>query len=310
MNIIDAPTLLTIIYVLVDDWYQKYGYMFESKVPGPKPTFSDSEMLTLLLAMDYFPYPGEQQFLGFIRANHLKLFPKLLDQSQFNRRARRLEGLLEEMRRFWVSEMGAIFESTLILDTKPLPVMGYKRCKRHSDFAGSASYGHCASRKMNYFGYKLVMLSTLAGIPMVYSIVPAHTDEREAAETVLPFANQCDILADKGFIGNDWQSEVSRITGNRIFTSKRLNQHQQTPAPFARLLNHFRERIEGVFHEVQNTGRNLERLLRKKVDGFCSHVAAKIASHTLRIFLHQRFGIDVLTFTQNPLLSPSYFHLT
>jgi hypothetical protein len=82
MNIIDAATLLTIIYVLVDDWYQKYGYMFESKMPGPKPTFSDSEMLTLLLAMDYFPYPGEQQFLGFIRANHLKLFPKLLDQNQ------------------------------------------------------------------------------------------------------------------------------------------------------------------------------------------------------------------------------------
>jgi hypothetical protein len=46
-------------------------------------------MLTLLLAMDYFPYPGEQQFLGFIRANYLSLFPKLLDQSQFNRRARR-----------------------------------------------------------------------------------------------------------------------------------------------------------------------------------------------------------------------------
>lgn len=300
MNMIDAPTLLTIIYVLVDDWYQKYGYLFQPSVPGPKPTFSDSEMLTLLLAMDYFPYPGEQQFLGFIRANHLNLFPKLLDQSQFNRRVRRLEGLLEEMRRFWVSEMGATFERTLILDTKPLPVVGYKRSKRHSDFEGSASYGYCASRKMNYFGYKLVMLSTLAGVPVVYAIVPAHTDEREAAETVLPFAHQCDILADKGFIGNDWQSEVSRITGNHIFTSKRLNQHQQTPATFARLLNHFRERIEGVFHEVQNTGRNLERLLRKKVDGFCSHVAAKIASHTLRILLSQRFGIDVLTFTHSP----------
>ena len=300
MNMIDAQTLLTIIYVLVDDWYQKYGYMFQPNVAGAKPTFSDSEMLTLLLAMDYFPYPGEQQFLGFIRANHLNLFPKLLDQSQFNRRARRLERLLEEMRRFWVSEMGAIFESTLILDTKPLPVVGYKRSKRHSDFEGSASYGYCASRKMNYFGYKLVMLSTLAGVPVVYAIVPAHTDEREAAETVLPFVHQCDILADKGFIGNDWQSDVSRITGNRIFTPKRLNQHQQTPAPFARLLNHFRERIEGVFHQVQNTGRNLERLLRKKVDGFCSHVAAKIASHTLRIFLRQLFGIDVLTFTQSP----------
>lgn len=303
MNMIDAPTLLTIIYVLVDDWYQQYGNRWVIRLAGPPPTFSDSEMLTLLLAMDYFPYPGEQQFLGFIRANHLSLFPQLLDQSQFNRRARRLEGLLEELRRFWVSAMGAVFERTLLLDTKPIPVVGYKRSKRQSDLTGSASYGHCASRKMNYFGYKLVVLSTLAGIPLVYALVPAHSDEREAAEAVLPFVRGCDILADKGFIGTEWQAEVSRATGNRIFTPKRVNQHQQTPAAFERLLHHFRERIEGVFNEVQNTGRNLERLLRKKVEGVCTHVAAKMASHTLRILLRQKFGIDVLTFEQFPVQS-------
>lgn len=59
----------------------------------------------------------------------MSLFPKLLVQSQFNRRARRLEGMLEELRRFWVVELGAIFERTLLLDTKPLPVVGYKRDK-------------------------------------------------------------------------------------------------------------------------------------------------------------------------------------
>ncbi|MGA7936951.1 MAG: hypothetical protein WCA35_25575 [Kovacikia sp.] len=88
---IDAPTLLTTIYVLVDDWYRQQGYRFIPALPGPQLSFSDSEMLTLLLAMDYFPYPGEQQFLGFIQANYLSLFPKLLDESQFNRHARRLE---------------------------------------------------------------------------------------------------------------------------------------------------------------------------------------------------------------------------
>jgi hypothetical protein len=59
-----------------------------------------------------------------------------------------------------------------------------------------------------------------------------------------------------------------------------------------------RQRIEGVFHEIQNTGRNPERLLTKTIDGFCAHIAAKLASHTLRLFLKQRFGIDVLTFRQ------------
>ena len=118
MNMVYGSTLLTTIFVLIDDWYQQKGYRYVPLLPGPSPKFTDSEMLTLLVAMDFFPYPGEQQFLGFVRANYLSLFPKLLDQSQFNRRARRLEGMLEELRRFWLRDLGAIFERTLLLDTK------------------------------------------------------------------------------------------------------------------------------------------------------------------------------------------------
>ena len=36
--------------------------------------------------------------------------------------------------------------------------------------------------------------------------------------------------------------------------------------------------------------------MRKKIDGLCVHVAPKMTNYTLRIFLYQRFGIDVLTF--------------
>ena len=252
MNMVDVPTLLTIIYVLVDDWYQEYGSRLVpsiSVLPVLQPAFSDSEVLTLLLSMDYFPYPGEQQFLGFIRANYLSLFPNLLAQSQFNRRARRMEALVEELRRSWVNMMGANLETTLLLDTKPIPVVGYKRSKRHSDFEGSATYGWCASRNLHYFGYKLVVVSTLAGIPLVYALVPAHTDEREAADSVLGCFHGCDILGDKGFIGSDWQDDLYRATGNHIFTPMRENQHQQIPKAIGRLLGHFRERIEGVFND-------------------------------------------------------------
>lgn len=260
-------------------------------------------MLTLLLVMDYFPYPGEQQFLGYLRANHLALFPALLDQSQFNRRARRLSGLLEALRRYWLGQLAVTEEDILVLDTKPVPVVGYKRSKRHSEFEGSATYGYCASRKLHYFGYKLVMVTSLSGIPLVYDLVPAHTDERAAAETVLVDIQGCKILADKGFIGTDWQDDLGRLTGNRIFTPMRVNQHPQNPPEFNRLLGKFRERIEGVFNEIQNTGRHLEHLLRKRVSGICTHVAAKVASHTLRILLRKHFGIDVLTFVQHPVRS-------
>ncbi|MEM7756585.1 MAG: hypothetical protein AAF298_00435 [Cyanobacteria bacterium P01_A01_bin.40] len=39
-------------------------------LPGAKPEMSDSEILTLALVMDYLPFPGESQLIGFIHANY------------------------------------------------------------------------------------------------------------------------------------------------------------------------------------------------------------------------------------------------
>lgn len=297
MTSIDIPELLTIIYVEVDDWYQAEGQELLRGKPGAKPTFSDSEMMTLMLVQDYIPYPGETQFVAYIRANHLDLFPRLLDQSQFNRRARNLGRLVERMRQAWLKRLGVDEPQHLLLDTKPIPVMGYKRSKRHSDFAGSAGYGHCAARNLNYFGYKLVMLTTLEGIPVVYDLVAANWDERAAAEVVLQRVCDRDILGDKGFIGHDWQTAMRQQTGNQIWTSKRANQLAQNPPAFDRLLNHLRERIEGTFHRLQNTGRNIERLIAKTVHGLCTRIILKVTALVLKILLRRDFGIDVQSFS-------------
>lgn len=301
MTSIDLGTLITTIFVLVDDWYQEQVKRTTVVKPGVKARMSDSEIMTLALLMDYVPFPGETQFLGFIRGNYKEWFPFLLDQSQFNRRLRQLDGMLEKLRRSWVEQLVAEGEKYFLVDTKPLPVLGLKRDKRRSDFAGSAAPGRCAAREMHYFGYKLVMLSTWNGIPIAYDLVPANTDERVAAESVLEAVQYSHIYADKGFISASWQTTISRRTGNRIWTLTRDNQHLQHSPTLKRFISRVRQRVEGVFHEIQNTGRNPERLLNKTVDGFCVHIAAKIASHTLRLLLRRRFGINVLTFQSQPI---------
>jgi hypothetical protein len=296
MMSIDIETILTIIYVRVDDWYQVKGQALLTGKPGAKPEFSDSEMITLMLAEDFIPYPGEQQFVGYIRANHLELFPKLLDQSQFNRRARSLRLLVEVLRCDWLVELGIEHADHFLIDTKPIPVVGYKRSKSRSDFAGSAAYGYCASRNMHYFGYKLVMVTTLDGLPVLYELVPANIEERQAAETVLDRIANAQFYGDKGFLGDEWQTQIEQQTGNQMTTPKRVNQKVQHPAGFERLLNSVRERIEGVFHEIQNTGRYLERLLAKTVVGLVTRVITKVTSHLLRHLLRRQYGIDIQTF--------------
>ncbi len=301
MTSIDMESLLTIIYVLVDDWYKTEGNkLLEGKV-GSKPVFSDSEMLTLMLAHEFAPYPGETQYVGYLRANYLYLFPKLVDQSQYNRRSRGLGQVMEVLRTAWVIQLGGLEDKQLVLDTKPVPVMGYSRSKQHSEFAGRAAYGYCAARKLHYFGYKLVSLITLNGLPIVYDIVPANLEEREAAEAILGRVSACDIFADKGFLGQDWQAEVLSYSANRLWTPKRANQHLQNPAAFDALLNRVRERIESSFHQLQNTGRFLERLLAKTVLGLSTRLIAKVAALTLRFLLDRDFGIDIQHFVQDPI---------
>ncbi|MYC62944.1 MAG: hypothetical protein F4X16_08955 [Caldilineaceae bacterium SB0661_bin_34] len=141
--------LATVVYVWVDDWYQAHVADGRQGQAGAKPRCSDSEVITLLLLMDFLPFPGETQFLGFVRANHLSLFPHLLSQSQFNRRARQLWPWVEALRRHWAEVLGTTRAAPCLLDTKPLPVVGCTRDKSRSDFAATAAYGVCVSRNLN-----------------------------------------------------------------------------------------------------------------------------------------------------------------
>lgn len=61
MASITITDLLTTVFVVVDDWYQAYGYKFLNGKAGKKPVFKDSEVITLMLTHDFIPYPAEAQ---------------------------------------------------------------------------------------------------------------------------------------------------------------------------------------------------------------------------------------------------------
>lgn len=300
MTTISIEYLFLVTLVLVDDWYDRKGQYLLGRTVGSPPVFSDSEMLTIMLAIDFFEFSSERRYLAFIRANYLDLFPKLLDQSQFNRRARSLRYLLNELRQDWARELGVQWENHFLLDTTPVVVGGYRRAKRHSNFRGTADYGYCAARRMKYFGYKLVMLTTLDGTPYSFELLPANTDEREAADEILAtLPGGSHVWSDKGFLDEAWQAKWAAQEGIHLWTPKRQNQKAQNPAQFDQLLNHVRERIEGAYDILKEGGRSVEHTLAITVDGLCSRIIAKISSVTLRLLLRRFFGIDVLTYTVN-----------
>jgi hypothetical protein len=234
--------------------------------------------------------------LEFIRANYSYLFPDLLDQSQYNRRARNLIPLLEHLRLAWANKLGLLFEKHLLLDTTPVIAIGYNRDKKRSDFLGSADYGYCSARKLKYFGYKLVLLSTLNGLPGFLELVPANTDERIAANEILDrLPNGSLVIGDKGLIGEDWKSGWPEIS---ILTPYKENQKEQPPTFVQNLISGLRERIEGVYKVAKEGGRAIEHNLAHTVGGLISRILGKIAGLTLRHYLRKFLSIDVMTYKQ------------
>ena len=132
----------------------------------------------------------------------------------------------------------------------------------------------------------------------LHDLAPANKDECIAAEALLEKLSGFGLLADKGFLGEDWQAVIRQRTRNQILTPKRKNQAKQQTKAFERWLNSLRLRIEGLFNEIQNIGKNLERLLAITVIGLCARIVAKMTSHLLKYILRSQFGIDVLSFSK------------
>ena len=50
---------MTIVHALVDDWYQAHGVRLVQGKADARPVCGDSEVITLLLLMDFLPLPSE-----------------------------------------------------------------------------------------------------------------------------------------------------------------------------------------------------------------------------------------------------------
>lgn len=91
--------IFTIWFVLIDDAYQVLESHFGRwRRRGPKPTFSDSEVITVALIIDTFFHGHEALGLAFLRRYHADLFPNLLPNGAFNERRRALRLIMEQIR--------------------------------------------------------------------------------------------------------------------------------------------------------------------------------------------------------------------
>ena len=95
----DLETFITILYVIIDDWY-KAKIMAQKSPVGRPAKLSDSEVVTLVIASNWrygVPWQSERGFIRYMQAHGITLFPSLLNISAFNQRVRYLYGVIVEL---------------------------------------------------------------------------------------------------------------------------------------------------------------------------------------------------------------------
>jgi len=212
--------LIVGLYVQIDDFLGP-----RRRGPGRPPTLTDSELITLAVAQVLLGMPNDRQFLALARWRLGHLFPRLIDQSGYNRRLRRLAPQIGRCISYlaWISP--SFCDRVRLLDSTPVPCGQSRQTARRSEFAGTAGYGYCASHSRWFWGFRLYLICSADGMPMGWELAGANIGERIVAAEMLeriPVAGHT-VIADKNFSGREFE-QLMLDHGARFLRPDRKNE--------------------------------------------------------------------------------------
>ena len=234
---IDVDTFLTTVYYVVDDLYRAHYARYKPRRRGHRPELSDSEVLTLAVLAAWQRDRSERAFLAYVAAHWPRYFPRLLDQSAFNRRVHDLCGVLCALGPAMARQIARLLPPSAyqVADGVPVPLMRRCRGARHRTFATEAGLGCGGSDKDLYYGVELLVRCDQHGLITGFVIAPASTDERWQLEALLRW--QCDPSASAptaaeadGFLGASHKRGGGRV-GPTGPLGPRLGVGQPSAAP-------------------------------------------------------------------------------
>jgi Transposase DDE domain len=205
--------LCTTVYVLLDELYQAHVQPFDHR-PGPRAAFTESELLTITVVAELIGLDEETAILGYLRRNHASLFPLLPDRSRYNRRRRALGEALNRIRRqvlSWLLTLLPADERPLaLIDSLPIPVVGFHHARGEHAWKGWATYGYNASKQQIIDGFKLHLVTTAAGLIVDFVLAPAHLTDSTFTTQLLRDKYHLLVLGDKGYIDAPVQAALAQ----------------------------------------------------------------------------------------------------
>jgi hypothetical protein len=281
-------TIFLVCYYYVDELYGQVAHLVAR--PGTKPTFTDAEVITLQLVGQMCDFDSEKAWHGYVRRNHLDLFPALISLSRYHRRSKDLMQVTKLIRYRLLDLLGTNQTNWHLMDSVPVPVCVYARAGRNRRFSTDFQveedllYGYCASKKEKIYGFKLHLMVTHQGIPVEYVLAPArHHDVSVAPELVESYRSNIRIGTDKGYVGLHKQLQPSQQV--HLVIKPRDNQVSWLSKEEKAFLYKYRSVVETT-NSLLSEQFNIQRTRAISARGLMARVATKITSLTLAIFLN------------------------
>lgn len=252
---------------------------------GPPGKITDQELIALAVAQAVTGLPSDRQFLGMVRRLLPGWFAHLPEQTQYNRRLRRLTPHIMTVQMI-LAELIAEGQVRLV-DGTLISCANYPGCSKRSDFAPEAAYGYCPSKSQFVWGMRLVVICDRKGVPVGYDLAgPKTGQERESAFRLATAHPHSLLFADGGFWGAEYSSTMELINVQLITPDKhKLGERPPSEIAKARI----RLVIESVFSNLKRQMR-MEDHLAKTTGGLAQRIVQRLLALTLGIYLNVLTG--------------------
>jgi len=287
----DLNTLLTALYVKIDDWLARTT----PRRMGRPPRLSDAELLTIAVVQALLGVRSETRWLRFLPKHLPGTFPYLPQQSGYNKRLRAALPLMKSAMRALAMDTDLWDDPVWIIDSTPVECGRSRPTVKRSDLAGWAAYSYCPSHSRYFWGLRLHLICTPAGLPITWALANAKIDEREVLTAILDHdpALTADrrgllIIADKGYVSND----LDRNLAARGIQLLRPSYRNKTPRPGEHLLKAIRQLIESI-NDTLKGQLDLELHGGRTPDGVAVRVTQRLLALTVAVWHNRATGQPV-----------------
>lgn len=181
----DLDTLLTALYVdLEDRVLPALGWSRDHR-RGRKPRLSDAELICLAVAQHLLGFASERRWIRYAHKHLRAMFPDMPCQSGYGKRLRAQGGLVSAVITELARDVDSWHDWLRLVDSTPLPCGASRETVKRSDLAGHAGYGYCASHSRFFWGLRLYLICTAEGMPIIWGLANPKVGEREVTQALL-----------------------------------------------------------------------------------------------------------------------------